>query len=581
MKTIFTIMKKTELRFSGLFVFYLVAAIILAVAMVFTNRMEGNMAEAALLSDIPELIRLLTLITALIAIRLLFSGLSTLFAARFAAKANYNLRRNFIEHFLRAPFSTVEKTGSGEILSVYSNDIGGATTLVTGHITSVIEGVATFIASVTFLLMTSLFYTGVLVVSFLFIMLLIVLVIQPLNRLEKKASEQTAKFNAVVNDSLQNTSLITAYSLEDVIETRYMSVYAKYMTVIKKVAVASIALVIVAFLGLFGPLVIINVIMAFGVIEGSLSIPEFLAYIATIMMVVMGLSMIGNGVGAMASSLAHAKRVIENIDSPPEEIKNGDTLDTSTPMDISFENVSFSYIDTTEKDEDEDNHVVALDEISFKIKAGSRVAFVGKSGSGKSTILKLLLGLYEPDHGKITIGDKDITTLSKNSLREISAYVPQDSFLLPESIGENITLEKEQTDINRLEKACIEAGILDFIQSLPDKFDSVLLESSENISGGQRQRIALARAFYKDAPIILFDEATSSLDPNTEATIIDSLDKAAIGKTVIMVAHRTRAIAACDIIVVMDAGKIVGIGSHDELLESNVTYRNLEVGTNV
>jgi len=213
---------------------------------------------------------------------------------------------------------------------------------------------------------------------------------------------------------------------------------------------------------------------------------------------------------------------------------------------ISFTNVSFSY---------NEDSPLALDNVSFRVSPGSRVAFTGGSGSGKSTILKLLLGLYEQAEGQITIGDKDISMLSRESLRNAIAYVPQDSFLLPGTIGENITLENTISDPARLKKACMEAGILDFINSLPNKWDSVLTESSENISGGQRQRIAMARAFYKDAPIILFDEATSALDPTTEAAILRSLSEAAKDKTVIMVAHREASITACDAKIHMEGGK--------------------------
>jgi ABC-type bacteriocin/lantibiotic exporter with double-glycine peptidase domain len=217
---------------------------------------------------------------------------------------------------------------------------------------------------------------------------------------------------------------------------------------------------------------------------------------------------------------------------------------------------------------------LALDSVSFNITPGSRIAFVGGSGSGKSTVLKLLLGLYEPDQGKITISRTDASSLAKNSLRDVFAYVPQDSFLFPESIGKNIAGARE-VDMARLEKAAANAGILDFIKSLPDGFDGVLSEAADNISGGQRQRIALARAFYKDAPVILFDEATAALDPATEAKILESLEGAASDKTIIMVAHRTKAIAACDLIVVMDGGKISAIGGHEELLKTNDISRNL------
>jgi len=236
-----------------------------------------------------------------------------------------------------------------------------------------------------------------------------------------------------------------------------------------------------------------------------------------------------------------------------------------------------------------------VEDVSFEINPGDRIAFVGGSGSGKSTILKLLLGLYEPTGGKISISNTCTTELSKNSQRSVFAYVPQDSFLFPESIGANISGQKNP-DTEKLEKAASDAGILDFINSLPDKFDGELQEASENVSGGQRQRIAIARAFYRanpggaaatgrpasiakqcerDAPIILFDEATSALDPTTEAAVLENFAYAAQDKTVVMVAHRPSAIAICNRIIVMDSGKICGIGTHEELLQSSQTYKNL------
>jgi len=595
--------------------FYLIASIVVAVAMVFTNRFEGYMAASALYSDMTAMRNFLLLITGLVVIRACFTGLRILLRLRHVAKTEYHLRNYFIDHFLRISFGKVEATGSGEILSVYSNDIEDAAVLVVSNIAFAIEGLATFIVALIFLQMTSSMNIGLIALLFIGIVGIVVLLTQPMNYYFKKASEETAKFNAVVNDSLQNLSVVAAYSLDELVEERYMNAYRQYMVVMKRAAIASVAMVVIAFLAMFGPLAAANILMALRVIDGALTIPRFIAYNATLMMAVGGLSTAVNGIASMASNIARAKRVIENTDSEPEEVADGDVIDTRVPLDIRFDNVQFSYrgsdSDLEEKEagkkttkikkkrgiqirfgassadesatetEEVATPIFALDNVSFNIKAGSKVALVGGSGSGKSTVLKLLLGLYEPDGGQIEIGGKDVTILSKENLRDISAYVPQDSFLFPESIGENITLEQLITDMERLEKSCEAAGILDFIHSLPDGFGSVLAESSENISGGQRQRIAMARALHKNAQVILFDEATSALDPSTESAIIDSLTKAAADKTVIMVTHRTKPIAMCDTIIVMDAGKVVGIGTHEELTKTNETYRSLEVVQNV
>ena len=616
MKTILKIMRKTEIKFKGFFFFYLIISVIVAVAMLFANINEGYLAESVLDNNTLAIRHFVLLMTGLIAIRLIFSAMQTFFHRCLFEKTGYKLRNHFIDHFLRAPFSKVEETGSGEILSVYSNDINNSTFLVVSNIASAIEGIAVFAASLTFLIIADTtnegtMNVGILILVFAVMMGLVILIMQPMNRFQKKASEERGKYNEIVNDSLQNLSVIAAYSLDEVIEERYMFAYHRYMKVVKKVAFASISMVFVSFLAMFGPFAFVNVMLAFNVIDGYITLPTFIAYNSTLMMVVMGLSTTANAVGQIVSNTANAKRVLENTSSEPEETSNAflSTVNTRVPLDIRFENVKFTYGTTASEEEKkpfktkkkrlqnspptkeeegieetaevDTTPTFALDNINFEIKAGSKVAFVGGSGSGKSTVLKLLLGLYEPTDGRIEIAGKDIKELSKQNIRELSAYVPQDSFLFPESIGENITLEQTVENKKRLEKACAEAGVLEFINSLPERFDSVLAESSENISGGERQRVAMARALYKDAPVILFDEATSALDPATEAAIIDSLTRAAADKTVIMVTHRTKPIAMCDTIIVMDAGKIVGIGTHEELIKTCAEYRKLEVTQNV
>jgi len=566
MKTLIITMKRTGLRYRNFILFYIIACAVTSVGLVFTNRLQGDMGEAALIGDADAIVWLLILITGITAVRAVFSALSTLLLARFSAKSGYNLRRHFVNHFLHTSFANVEKASGGESLSVYSNDAPAAGTFVSTGITDIISGLISFAASLTFLLIISPLYTMIMVAAFLGMMGLVIVLMIPMNKRTKKLSEQSAVFNSIVNDSLQNLSVIAAYSLDEVIEERYMTAYKKYLGSAKSVARASIPLVAVAFLALFGPMAVINVVMAYGVINGNMTVAEFIAFIATIMLVVGGISGVANGLGSMASLSARAKRLIDNTSGGTESLEQGETVDSGAPMTISFENVCFRYKEDLQP---------ALDGISFNIKPGGRIAFAGGNGSGKSTVLKLLMGLYKPESGMISIGGIDAGKLAKERLRDIFAYVPQDSFLFPETIGENITMERHITDMPRLEKACKDAGILDFINTLPEKFNSILTESSENISGGQRQRIAMARAFYKNAPVILFDEATSSLDPNTEAAVINSLDNAAKNKTVIMVAHRARAIAACDTIIVMDGSRVSGIGNHTELLEANAVYRNL------
>ncbi|MDR2599998.1 MAG: ABC transporter ATP-binding protein/permease, partial [Oscillospiraceae bacterium] len=372
----------------------------------------------------------------------------------------------------------------------------------------------------------------------------------PIQKIQKVVTDTRAGFNTVVNDSLQNPATVIAYALEDELENRYVSAYRKFfdarMIFIRRFTV----LILAGFFISTMPLIYIFIIAGFAVINETMLISEFIVYTGIGSMAVGWLTMLAQSLGGFAIWQASAKRLNVTTTGDSENLGDKKSLLLDGKIAVSFENISFSYA------EDSPN---ALDNVSFDIPLGAKVTIIGGSGSGKSTVLKLLLGLYEPNNGKISVLGNDTKAIGKYALRDTFAYVPQDSFLFPVSIAENITGEKNisEQNKNKLEKVCLDAGILEFINSLPNGFDSILTESSENISGGQRQRIAMARAFYKDAPIILFDETTSALDFETEAKILKTLEEATKDKTVIMVAHRAAAKSFCDTVIQLQGGRIV------------------------
>ena len=545
--------------------FFALSAFIVNGSMVLMQYLRGGMGEAVYGGDTELLVRLLILVTVITVIRAVSSALMVFFRSRFHVNASYKMRTHFMRYFLRIPFSRYEKTTSGDTLSILSNDLPWARELVGSQMWEVMGDVVQLVALFGFMFIISPGITLVLIAMIPVLAVLQMLSSLPIQKTQKAMSDERANFNAVVNDSLQNISTVAAYSLEQVLEERYLRTYDGYLKAFRRFMVTLVPLLCLGFIFAGVPLVTIFSMAGHMTISGYMNLTEYISFTSVALMAVMWVATLAERFNRVQTSIANAKRLIEKTSEPLEELMNGNQVQVSA-AGVEFKDVTFAY--------DEESPVV-LDSVCFEIKPGTRTAFVGASGSGKSTVLKLLMGLYTPASGSIYVGDSDTGGLSKNSLREAFAYVPQDSFLFPEPIFENITGEKEITDLGRLEKACSDAGILDFVNSLPDKFNSILAESSENISGGQRQRIALARAFYKDAPIILFDEATSALDPTTEAAILENFETASRGKTVIMVAHRPRAIASCERVIVMDAGKIVGSGTHEELLDSNDEYRRL------
>jgi len=607
MKTFTTVLRNAGLPWRTVLLVYLIASTATAGAVVISNRIAGEMSEAALLGDMDALFWLIIWLTGVMLVQALASAVSAVLLARHSAKASYGLRAHFVRHFLRVPFSRIEAAPSGERMSIYANDIPRAEELVATRLFTLLADVISFFSAFIFLLFISPRITGIAFAAAIGMLVVQAALSFPLQRWSVRMSEKQAVLNAKLMDSLTNLSTVAAYNLEEFLEKRYMTAYDDYMATFKKFARA-LAVMISSMMTIFmSPLIVIFTVLALTVISGNMTLAEFIAFVTTIMVAAGAVMQVAQNFGNMATAAAGAKRLNDNtaaLEELPGEKNEGIT------GEITFSNVSFTYGADAEpapppeppkpkrglsisfgappaedvKFETDDAAVIPPEEkrpavanANFTISVGSRVAIVGTSGSGKSTVLKLLLGLYRPTEGTISVGGQDAAQLSKTQLRSQFAYVPQDSFLFPESIGRNIAA-LEQADPPRLEKACAEAGILDFIRTLPEGFDSELTEAADNVSGGQKQRIAMARAFYKDAPVILFDEATASLDPATEAGILETLNRAAADKTVIMVAHRPQAIAACDTIIVMDDGRVAGVGTHAQLLADNAAYQKLTGG---
>ena len=270
---------------------------------------------------------------------------------------------------------------------------------------------------------------------------------------------------------------------------------------------------------------------------------------------------------AVRSNVACIKRIFEIWDIPSER-EDGSNFNTENKGDIpviALENVDFSY-------NEENNLFKGLD---FKVYEGEKIALVGSSGCGKSTVLKLITGFYTPDTGKIKIYGHDISEWKLEGLRSTMSEVLQDNYLFPDTILKNISYGKEDAGMEEVEMAARSAYIYDFIQTLPNKYDTLVGERGVRLSGGQRQRVAIARALLKNAPILLLDEATSALDTESEKEVQIALEKLMAGRTTLVIAHRLSTIKNADRILVMDNGKIVEIGTHNELISRDSLYSQL------
>jgi subfamily B ATP-binding cassette protein MsbA len=265
--------------------------------------------------------------------------------------------------------------------------------------------------------------------------------------------------------------------------------------------------------------------------------------------------------------LAGAERVFDILDSPDITVEDdGKTVFDGDLKEISFKNVSFTYPNTD---------VPAVDDLSLDIKAGQRVAIVGRSGSGKTTLVNLLPRFYSPQSGSITINGVPLDEFTLESLRINLGLVSQDTFLFNVSVAENIAYSHKEFRIEDVQEAARAAFAHDFIMEMPDGYDTVVGEGGVKISGGQKQRLTIARAIMKDPSLLILDEATSALDTESERIVQQALENLMVGRTSIVIAHRLSTILNADVIIVMQDGRIVAKGTHQELLQVSPIYEGL------
>ena len=262
---------------------------------------------------------------------------------------------------------------------------------------------------------------------------------------------------------------------------------------------------------------------------------------------------------SVTNNVANAVEMIEILETPHDIVDMLDAVEMPTPKgNIQFEQVDFTYPEYKDQP--------VYKKFSLNIQAGQKIGLVGKSGSGKSTLIKILQRFYDIDSGSITIDGQDVSQVTQDSLRTHLGIVPQESVLFHRTIGENISYAHPSASKDQIVEAAKKAHAHEFIDQLPEKYDTLVGERGVKLSGGQRQRIAIARVILEDAPILILDEATSALDSESEKYIQESLDIAMKKKTTIAVAHRLSTIMKMDKILVLDAGTIIESGTHEELI---------------
>jgi len=478
-----------------------------------------------------------------------------------------DVRQKLFDHVQDLPSSFFARTKRGEILSRFSVDLSAFENALKTLANSAVLPALELLAGL--LLMFYLNWQLAVVALLIFPITLIgprILTPKAVHaNYEQKVNE--AAILGVVQENISAQAVVKAFSLQRLARSWFS---VRNDTTRQKIASATFLSSMVERSVNVSVLLLHLVVLALGAYlatTGQITIGTFVTFESAFWEISYNIAHLMHFVPVTIQSAAAVRHVQELLDEPTRGADRPGMPDLPRiSNDITFDHVSFGY---------EGSDELVLDDLNLKIEVGKSIAIVGPSGSGKSTLLNLILRLYVPTAGKVTIDGVDIRTVTRESLRQGMAVVFQDNVLFNMSIRENIRLGKEGATDKEVVEAAKKAEIHRFIMSLPHKYDTQVGERGDTLSGGQRQRMAIARAIVRDPSLLLLDEATSALDQTTEAAINRTLLKLAKGRTMIFSTHRLTSVVDMDEIIVLRAGEVVERGSHSELLAANGVYRRL------
>lgn len=511
----------------------------------------------------------LILIVVLIA-QSVFSYFRIVLFVNVAEKTLADLRQSTFNHLVRLPMKFFQQRRVGELNSRISSDITLLQDALTTTLAEFIRQIIIITGGVALMMITSMKLTLFMLMILPLIMVLAGVFGRYIRKLSKLAQSQVADSNTIVEETLQGIQSVKAFTNEFFEMSRYR---ARTLDIADtgirngRLRGAFSAFII---LGLFGAITAVIWKGANLLAAGEIATGELFSFVIYTVF-------IGGTIGGMADVFARVQKFIgatedllEIFNETPETVEALAELKPEEVLlgGIRFEHLSFSY--PTRKDQQ------VLRDINIDIKPDSLVALVGPSGAGKSTMVSLLLRLYEPTSGRILFDETCNQKIPLSVLRSQMAIVPQDIFLFGGTIRENIAYGKPNATAEQIESAARKANAWEFIQKFPEGLDTLVGERGTQLSGGQRQRVAIARAVLKNPKILILDEATSSLDSESERLVQDALEKLMKGRTSIVIAHRLSTIRQADMILVLDHGQIVEKGTHEELLKSEQgLYRSL------
>ena len=516
--------------------------------------------------DFDAIFRTLTILASLYIISSIFSFIQTFITSDISQKVSYNLRKSISEKINKLPLNYYDKKTNGEVLSRVTNDIDAISQNLNQILSQMITSATTLIGVLIMMLSISVTMTLVSLIVIPLSLVMIMLVVKKSQKHFRAQQEYLGHTNGHIEEMYSGHNIMKAFNGEEkAIEEFDKLSDTLYNSAWKSQFLSGMMMPIMTFIGNLG-YVIVAIMGGFLAIRNKIQVGDILAFIQYVRSFMQPIAQTAQIANVMQQTAAAAERVIEFLEEEEvvEDVKDPISIEGIEGA-VEFEHVRFGY--------NEDK--IIINDFSINIKPGQKVAIVGPTGAGKTTIVKLLMRFYELNGGKILIDGHDYRDFTRNDLRKIFGMVLQDTWLFNGSIMENIRYGRLDASDEEVIEAAKLAHAHHFIKTLADGYNMEINEEADNISQGQKQLLTIARAILSDPKILILDEATSSVDTRTEVLIQQAMENLMEGRTSFIIAHRLSTIKNADVILVIKDGDIVEQGTHEELLKSKGFYSEL------